>query len=194
MEKWASSLSLCLTGEALTVVSRMSSQDAQEYEKLTLALLKRFRYTSEGYREMFRGSRPEVGETGQQFADRLTSYFDWWIEVSRTYEGIHDQMIADQFRFNCHSKLAVYLREKDCHSVESLSVNADRYLSGQGQKHLDKIETGEQDSTSSTGNDANRRGIRKNDGRCFLCETWSPGRGLLEQYQGTARTYMLGMW
>lgn len=32
-EKWVLSLTLCLTGEALTVVSRMSSQDAQEYKK-----------------------------------------------------------------------------------------------------------------------------------------------------------------
>lgn len=56
-------LSLCLTGEALTVVGRLSLDDSQNYEKMKLDLRSRFRYTSEEYRQRFRGSRPERVET-----------------------------------------------------------------------------------------------------------------------------------
>lgn len=52
-QKWATTLSLCLTGEALTVVGRMSPADALDYSKVKLALMQRFRYTKEGYRERF---------------------------------------------------------------------------------------------------------------------------------------------
>ncbi|KAM7300968.1 uncharacterized protein ISCGN_016542 [Ixodes scapularis] len=48
-DKWATTLSLCLTGEALTVVGRMTPADAMDYTKMKLALLQRFRYTKEGY-------------------------------------------------------------------------------------------------------------------------------------------------
>lgn len=43
LEKWAFALSLCLTGEALTVVGRMSAGDSLEYPKMKLAFLQRFR-------------------------------------------------------------------------------------------------------------------------------------------------------
>lgn len=46
-------LSLCLTGEALTVVGRMGPEEALDYKELKLALLQIFRYTTKGYREKF---------------------------------------------------------------------------------------------------------------------------------------------
>ncbi|KAM7281314.1 uncharacterized protein ISCGN_006396, partial [Ixodes scapularis] len=75
-QKWATTLSLCLTGEALTVVGRLSPEDALDYARVKLALLQRFRYTKEGYRERFRDAKPEEGETRRQFAARLAGYFD----------------------------------------------------------------------------------------------------------------------
>ncbi|KAH7960776.1 hypothetical protein HPB49_023331 [Dermacentor silvarum] len=42
-----------VTGEALTVVGRMSAEDATDFAKLKSTLLQRFRYTEEGYRFKF---------------------------------------------------------------------------------------------------------------------------------------------
>lgn len=63
-EKWATALSLCLSGEALRVFGRLSPDDSLSYNKVKLALLQRFRFTAEGYREKFWKSKPEDGETG----------------------------------------------------------------------------------------------------------------------------------
>ncbi|KAM7299359.1 uncharacterized protein ISCGN_019925 [Ixodes scapularis] len=41
-EKWATTLSLCLTGEALSVVGRMTPADAMDYTKVKPTLLQRF--------------------------------------------------------------------------------------------------------------------------------------------------------
>ncbi|XP_075723888.1 uncharacterized protein LOC142765963 [Rhipicephalus microplus] len=70
-DKCATALSLCLSGEALKVFGRLSPEEALDYEKAKLAILQRFRFMAEGYREKFRHSRPQDGETGKQYATRL---------------------------------------------------------------------------------------------------------------------------
>ncbi|KAH7961843.1 hypothetical protein HPB52_012636 [Rhipicephalus sanguineus] len=94
--KWALSLSLCLTGEALTVIGRLDSNAATDYDQLKATLLQRFRYTAEGYREKFRNARPEDNETAMQYVGRISGYFDHWIEMSQTYksfDSLRDAMI-----------------------------------------------------------------------------------------------------
>ncbi|CAN7999983.1 unnamed protein product [Ixodes pacificus] len=83
-ERWATALSVCLTGEALGVFSRLTPDDSVVYDKVKKALLQRFRLTAEGFRVKSRDAKPEKGETGTQFAARLTSLFDWWVDLSET--------------------------------------------------------------------------------------------------------------
>lgn len=114
-EKWATALSLCLSGEALKVFGRLSPAESLDYNKTKLALLQRFRFTAEGYREKFRQSKPEDGETGKQYAARLQSFFDRWLEMSKTekdFESVRNLIVAEQFLSNCHGRLALFLREK----------------------------------------------------------------------------------
>ncbi|CAN8020727.1 unnamed protein product [Ixodes persulcatus] len=96
-DKWATTLGLYLTGEALTVLGRMTPTDALDYPKVKLALLQRFGYTKEGYRERFRDAKPEEGETRKQFAARLAGYFDRWVEVSeigKTFEALRNSFLG----------------------------------------------------------------------------------------------------
>lgn len=82
--KWATALSMYLTGEALKVYGRLSLRDSMSYEATKRALLDRFRFTTEGYREKLRKSKPEEGETASQYAARLQGYFDRWMTVGET--------------------------------------------------------------------------------------------------------------
>ena len=52
-DEWASTLGTQLTGKALDVYSRMSDEDANDYEKLKEALLIRYEYTEDGFKERF---------------------------------------------------------------------------------------------------------------------------------------------
>ena len=66
-EAWATRLSALLIGEALEVYTRLSRTDAVNYDEVKKALLKRFNFTEEGYRQKFRDCKPETGETPSQF-------------------------------------------------------------------------------------------------------------------------------
>ena len=71
VENWAVSLSALLTGKALDVYSRLSDEDANNYELLKRALLKRYELTEDGYYKKFKNCKPEEGESPQQFTLEL---------------------------------------------------------------------------------------------------------------------------
>src|SRR6218665_1217211 len=67
---WVLALIKSLKGQALEVHERMKAEDAQDYEKLKVELLKRFRLTEGGYRKKFKGAVREKDETAMQFGER----------------------------------------------------------------------------------------------------------------------------
>lgn len=82
--QWSTVLATCLSGEALSVYGRLPPGDAADYAKVKQALLKRFRFTADGFRDKFNSGKPADGETAVQFSARLSHYFDRWIELSGT--------------------------------------------------------------------------------------------------------------
>ena len=69
----------------------MSDDDVGDYDLLKNSLLKRFRLTEGGYRKRFKSVRIEVGETAEQFVDRLKKYLTKWREMAAfdaSYEGL----------------------------------------------------------------------------------------------------------
>lgn len=86
------------------MVRRMTVRDSLQHPKMKLALLQRFRYTCEGYRDKFRNTRPEEDETHSQYAASITRYFHRWIEmaeVENDFNQLKDRMIAGQFLRTC---------------------------------------------------------------------------------------------
>ena len=81
---WASKLSALLSGRALKVYSRLSEEAAQDYDRVKLALMKRYDLTEDGYRRKFRASKPEVDESPEQFIVRLERYLLRRLELSHT--------------------------------------------------------------------------------------------------------------
>ena len=73
--EWTSKLSTLFSGRALEVYSRLSEEGAQDYDRVKLALMKRYDLTEDGYRHKFRASKPEVDESPEQFIVRLDRYF-----------------------------------------------------------------------------------------------------------------------
>ena len=79
---WATQLSPLLSGRAFEVYSRLSQEDAISYDRLKLALLKRYDFTEFGYRKKFREAKPEGQESHGQFMVPLKNYFTKWVELS----------------------------------------------------------------------------------------------------------------
>lgn len=89
----------------------MPKTDALIYQSLKTALLRRFELTDDGFKTRFRSCRPEQCETFAQFSARLSSYFDRWIEmakVPRTFDGLYDLMLGDQFIHICSQDLRFF--------------------------------------------------------------------------------------
>ena len=113
-DTWATGLSALLQGKALDVYALMLKEDALNYDKLKVALLKRYELTEEGFKPKYKKCRPENGETFQQFTTRMKSYFTRWIDmasIEKTYEGLQDLILREQLTFICNRDLELFLRE-----------------------------------------------------------------------------------
>ena len=135
---WASKLSALLYGRAVEVYSRLSEEAAQDYDRVKLALMKRYDLTEDGYRRKFRASKLEVDESPEQFIVRLDRYLLRWLELSntdRSFEGLKDLIVKEQFIDSCPKELAIHLRERAPETLVQIAKIADQYLEAHG-KHL----------------------------------------------------------
>ena len=129
-DTWATGLSALLQGKALDVYALMPKEDALNYDKLKVALLKRYELTEEGFKRKYKKCRPENGETFQQFTTRMKSYFTRWIDmasIEKSYEGLQDLILQEQLTFICNRDLELFLREREPKSLEQASKLADQY-------------------------------------------------------------------
>ncbi|XP_064468579.1 uncharacterized protein LOC135380569 [Ornithodoros turicata] len=166
---------MSLTGEALAVFARLTPDDSVDYTKVKNALLQRFRLTADGFREKFRSSKPEEGETGTQYAARIGSLFDRWVELSNTkkeYPSLREMLIMEQFVKGCPPKLALFLKERTGGSLEEMAALADRFMEAQGQMHLGKPKLEEKRQEEQPGPRPNGKSPadRRNQPRCYLCD------------------------
>ena len=183
-EQWAVYLSALLKGKALEVYFRLPVKDAQTYEILKDALLKRFNLTEEGFKQKFKTAKPEVGEAPTQFIARLESYLMRWIDladVKKDFDRLMNLIVREQYLESCPVQLAIFLREKKPKELNKLAALAEQYLdahvsskgqTGQGQvgqlgkNIVKKPEVHERTEPSVMRNDK----FRRPDGRqCFNC-------------------------
>ena len=181
-DTWATGLSALLQGKALDVYSLMPKEDALNYDKLKVALLKRYELTEEGFKRKYKKCRPENGETFQQFTTRMKSYFTRWIDmasIEKSYEGLQDLILREQLTFICNRDLELFLREREPKSLEQASKLADQYKEA---RYVDIVsltyKNNERSRSRSNSESRSRSPIRKgpnqgNQGypkvRCYNC-------------------------
>ncbi|XP_069107370.1 uncharacterized protein [Argopecten irradians] len=132
---WAVSLSPLLTGKGLQVYSSMPSTQINDYDELKKALLRRYELTEEGFRVKFNEGKPEKGETAFQFVARLTRYLTRWTqmsEIAKSFEGLTDLLIREQFIQACSSDMALFLRERAPKDAQELTRLAEQYMEAHG--------------------------------------------------------------
>ncbi|XP_064475154.1 uncharacterized protein LOC135389103 [Ornithodoros turicata] len=176
-EQWATALSMCLSGKALSVFGRLPATECTEYSKLKEALLKRFRMTEDGFREKFKTAKSLEGETPAQYIARLDNYWCRWLELSNTkkeYEEVKVLMLREQFLSQCEPGLAVFLRERKDKSLQELAERAEQYMNARGHTNLCKKPTGREKVELSAKpfdkqDKANGKKPSKESRACFLC-------------------------
>lgn len=196
-ESWAIILSSHLKGVALEVYSRLGQGDALNYEKVKKALMIRFECTEEGFRQKFRSSKPQRGENVSQFLTRLRNCLNRWIELSncnKTYEGVLDLFIAEQFLKVCGKQLQMYLREKMPLSLGKMIEKAEKYVTAHGGLYQnaktshqftkkgqettnDEVEPQRSEKSVSTGKEIRCFKCHKLGHKSFNCPPKSKGEG-----------------
>ena len=169
---WASKLSALLSGRALEVYSRLSEDAAKDYDKVKIALMKRYDLTEDGYRRKFRASKPEVDESPEQFIVRLDRYLLRWLELSntaRTFDGLKDLIVKEQFIDSCPKDLAIHLRERAPETLAKIAKIADQYLEAHG-KHLFSS-AGRKPTVQPERDEAKNMQINPPALHCFKCNT-----------------------
>jgi hypothetical protein len=134
-EEWAIGLGALLTGEALSVYSRVSRADAGNYAALKKALLDRYQLDAEGFRKKLRESSAREGERPEHFIDRLKGYVYKWIEMAgakQTFDDLVFLMVSEQFLSYCSNNLAVYLKTVAFGNLEELGEKAHKFLGARG--------------------------------------------------------------
>ena len=127
-----------MSGQALGVYSRLSEEAAKDYDKVKIALMKRYDLSEDSHRRKFRASKPEVDESPNQFIVRLDRYLLRWLELSdteRTFDGLKDLIMKEQFIDSCPKDLAIHMRERAPETLAKIAKIADQYLEAHG-KHL----------------------------------------------------------
>ncbi|KAL7631477.1 UNVERIFIED_CONTAM: hypothetical protein RMT77_018226 [Armadillidium vulgare] len=135
-QSWSTYLGTLLTGRALEVYTRISRQEAEDYPKLKQALLNRFNYTEDGYKKLFKESKPKIEESPAQYIERIGAYLDKWVElanVQKSYEGLRELCIVEQFTYSCPKELSVFLRERSVKNLHNLANEAESYLHAHGR-------------------------------------------------------------
>jgi len=188
-DSWAVSLSPLLTGKGLQVYTSMPAADSNNYDKLKVALLKRYQLTADGFQRKFREGTPETGESVLQYVARLSRYLQRWIELSgieKTFEALCDLIIREQFLNTCYAELAIFIKERVPRDIESMTELAEQYLEahdneGQANRKSQRPitraaavqvvqQTGNLHKSSYGGRSPNSTRQRMyGDRRCFIC-------------------------
>jgi len=135
-EDWAVYLAALLKGRALDVYARLAPSQASDYDVLKQALLRRYALTEQEYKQKFYKSKPEKGESPQQFIVRLEDYFLRWVElakVDQTFDGIKKLLVKERYLATCPKTLELFLRERAVTSLEELGKIAKQYEDAHGK-------------------------------------------------------------
>ena len=136
-EVWAIQMSPLLSGRALEVYSRLSQDEAMDYERLKLALLNRYDFTEFGYHRRFRHAKTEGQESPGQCIVRLKNYLTKWVKLAKVEEafnGVVELMVREQFTNACPKELSVYLNERSPKTLDELMTWAEQYLMAHNKK------------------------------------------------------------
>ena len=77
-EKWAYKLAPQLAGKAQQAYTGLTAANGGDYEKLKLAILRRYDITDDSYRQCFRAARLRLGESNWELAARLEDLASKW--------------------------------------------------------------------------------------------------------------------
>ncbi|XP_062599575.1 uncharacterized protein LOC134261133 [Saccostrea cucullata] len=94
---WAMSLSALLKGRALDIYALLPADDALDYDKLKIALLKRYELTEDGFKHKFRSAKPETERTPKSIQE-MAQLADQYREARMTNAATLSNAKGNEFQ------------------------------------------------------------------------------------------------
>lgn len=129
-EKKASRMIYFLKGKARVIYSKLSAEDAKDYEILKNSLYEGFQLNAEEYRKKFRSAKRGSSETYKELVTRLERYLDKWVELDRcdvSVEKLKDLILREQVLETLPSDLAVHVKDRNPESAKEIGKIAMQY-------------------------------------------------------------------
>ena len=140
-----------------------------DYERLKLALLKRYDFTEFVYRRRFRDAKPEEQESPGQFIVRLKNYLTKWVKLAKveeSFDRVVELMVRELFTNACPKELSEYLSERSPKTLVQLVTWAEQYLMAHNKKLSSSQSRREDVKNENRGGNSERP---HSAGQCFRC-------------------------
>lgn len=93
----------------------MPATDADDYNKVKAALLKKFRLSAEAFRRRFRDAQKKTGETFQEFAFNMKADLVEWLKGEGVYEDrnkLVDLICLEQFYGCLDEEMRLWIQDR----------------------------------------------------------------------------------
>ena len=115
-------------------------------------------------------AKPEGQESPGQLIVRIHNYFNRLVELSKvgkTFEGVKEFMVREQFTNSCQRDLSIFLKERKPRNLEKLAQMTEQYLDTHNKKPSSKAAAARQVVRN---NKLAESGTQRNVLRCFVCD------------------------
>ncbi|XP_070203511.1 uncharacterized protein [Littorina saxatilis] len=154
----ASRIVYFLKGKARVIYSKLSAEDADDYETVKHALYEGFQLTSKDYRKKFRNLKKAQGDTYKEHFVKLDRYMNKWIELAKCgneVDDLKDLILREQILETVPPELAIHIRDRNPHDAKEIGEIATTY-------HQARSNTKVPDADAHSRGKGNR--FSKNDG------------------------------
>lgn len=142
-DTWPQHLLTLLPCEAADVVARLNTEDASDYEKVKLSLLKKYRLSTEAFRQRFRGDTKKTEQSFTEFAYSLRSNLVEWLKSAEVY-GDHDRVVEcmglEQLYKCMPETVRFWVQDKLPETTQKAAELAEEYMSRRGSQKGDTPE------------------------------------------------------
>ena len=116
-----------LTGKAQKAFAALEDTEAQEYDTLKAAILRRYNISEETYRERLRSMKREKEESHREMATRVMDLASKWMKKCASVQDVVEMVATEQLINSMADEVRVWVRERKPETCAEAGELADDY-------------------------------------------------------------------